>query len=133
MLLLGRVELVGSLDSLLHCHWVSIQDLYLRHMVDNLEAVVGFLCEGVAEQVQLGEEGELLEKLHELVQVPQSVTLDQQCLQELELLYSLDLVQQVVLAVDMLDPEVLLESVQVFQLEHLKLISYFVVIQPYHF
>eukprot|EP00350_Pseudokeronopsis_sp_OXSARD2_P002962 CAMPEP_0170554336 /NCGR_PEP_ID=MMETSP0211-20121228/12180_1 /TAXON_ID=311385 /ORGANISM="Pseudokeronopsis sp., Strain OXSARD2" /LENGTH=158 /DNA_ID=CAMNT_0010863297 /DNA_START=521 /DNA_END=997 /DNA_ORIENTATION=- len=72
-----RVQFLG-LDAFLDSDGVTVKDLDLGHVVDYFESVVGFFCEGVAKEVQLEQEGKLLQEEDELVKVPEPVVAHQE-------------------------------------------------------
>ena len=106
-----------SLEAFLHSHLVPVEEFDLGHRLDDLEAVVGFLCQRVPVEVQLLEEGEFRgQEREELVQIPQLVVPDVQCVEELVFLETLNVLELVVRGVDLLDAEISRDPVQVFQL-----------------
>ena len=110
-----------SLDSLGDGYDMPIQSLDLWHQIDNFEPVIRFLCQRIAKQIKLLHESELRDLLQELVQVPKFIVSQKQGVQKLEILQTVDVLDLVVLAIQVLHSEVGRDVVEVLQ---------FVVVQP---
>ena len=79
-----------GLSSLDLGHLVSVQDFDLRHLLNDLQPVVGFLGKRVTKEVQLLEECKLGQELKEDIQVSELVVSDEEHLEELKLLDAFD-------------------------------------------
>jgi len=85
---------------------MSVKNLDLGHSSDNAQTIVRFLCQGIAKQIQLLEEGKFRKELEESFQVTKLVVRRQQQLDKFVFSNARNAVQAIILSVDLLHTEV---------------------------
>ena len=95
---------------------MSVERFNLRHQIDDFKSVVGLLSERVAEQVQLLQECVVHQLDEEFVKISELIVANKQSVEEFVLFESVNIVEQVALADDLLAAEVTRNTVEVFQL-----------------
>ncbi len=95
---------------------MSVEDLELRHVLDDALAIAGLLSDGVAGEVELLQEGQFGHHPQDMVEVLELVVRQQENLDELEIFHDVDLGQLVVHAENPLQSEVRLQRPQISQL-----------------
>ena len=92
---------------------MAVKHLDLRHGVDESESVVRLLSQWVPEEVELLEEGEVLQEFNKLLKVAQLVICCEQDLQKLVPLDAVDVCELVIRSVDLLDSEVCVNVIEI--------------------
>jgi uncharacterized protein YheU (UPF0270 family) len=99
--------------ALLYRDHMAVEHFDLRHGVDESESVIRLLSQWVAKEVKLLQEGEVLQKFNELLEVAQLVISCEQDLQELVTLDAVDIRELVIRGVDFFDSEVRVNVIEI--------------------
>ena len=108
---------------------MSVQSFDLRHEINNFESVVRLLSQRVTEQIELLQILKLCELQQKLVKISQFVVSEQKHLQKFILFQAIDIFDKIILAVNLLAPEVGMDVIQVFKLSKVSFLKYL----PYYY